>query len=63
MGSIIEKTLLEITKGEDIMSDYILTYSKIKFYPMNPIIYDINVQALSWMTGANGHFKYFYSVA
>lgn len=67
MGSIIEKTLLEITKGEDAMSDYILTYSKIKFYPMNPIIDDINIKdiahALSLMTRANGHFKYFYSVA
>lgn len=48
------------------MSDYILTYSKIKFYPMDPVISDINIKdiahALSLMTRANGHFKYLYSV-
>lgn len=48
------------------MSDYILTYSKIKFYPMDPVINDINIKdiahALSLMTRANGHFKHFYSV-
>ncbi len=49
------------------MSDYILTYSKIKFYPLEPTKSDINIvdiaHALSLMTRANGHFKHFYSVA
>lgn len=48
------------------MSDYILTYSKTKFYPLEPIKEDINIidiaHALSQMTRANGHFKHFYSV-
>lgn len=50
-----------------MMSDYILTYSKIKFYPLEPVKTDINIvdiaHALSLMTRANGHFKSFYSVA
>ncbi len=49
------------------MSDYILTYSKIKFYPVKPSETDIHIvdiaHALSLMTRANGHFKHFYSVA
>ncbi len=49
------------------MSDYILTYSKIKFYPLEPVKEDINIidiaHALSLMTRANGHFKHFFSVA
>ena len=49
------------------MSDYILTYTRIKFYPLNPKIEDIKIEdiahALSLMTRANGHFKHFYSVA
>lgn len=49
------------------MSDYILTYSKIKFYPLEPIVEDIKIEdiahALSLMTRANGHFNHFYSVA
>ncbi|MDF2615119.1 MAG: hypothetical protein K0S71_2905 [Clostridia bacterium] len=49
------------------MADYILTYSKIKFYPLDPIKSDISIidiaHALSMMTRANGHFKHFYSVA
>lgn len=49
------------------MSDYILTYSKIKFYPLNPNKNDINIEdiahALSLIARANGHFKHFYSVA
>ena len=49
------------------MSDYILTYSKIKFYPLEPIKSDIDIvdiaHALSLITRANGHFKHFYSVA
>lgn len=49
------------------MSDYILTYSKIKFYPLEPIKEDIKIEdiahSLSLMTRANGHCKHFYSVA
>lgn len=49
------------------MADYILTYSKIKFYPLEPVKTDINIvdiaHSLSLMTRANGHFKQFYSVA
>jgi 5'-deoxynucleotidase YfbR-like HD superfamily hydrolase len=49
------------------MSDYILTYSKIKFYPLEPVKENINIEdiahALSLITRANGHFKHFYSVA
>ena len=49
------------------MSDYILTYSKIKFYPLNPVKADINIvdiaHSLSLMTRANGHFNHFFSVA
>lgn len=49
------------------MNDFIYTYSKIKFYPINPRVEDIDVydiaHALSLMTRANGHCKYFYSVA
>ncbi|MBK1809503.1 DUF429 domain-containing protein [Clostridium sp. YIM B02505] len=49
------------------MSDYILTYTKTKLYPLEPIMEDIKLEdiahALSLMTRANGHFKHFYSVA
>lgn len=49
------------------MSDYILTYSKIKFYPLEPVQEDIKIEdiahSLSLMTRANGHCKHFYSVA
>lgn len=49
------------------MSDYILTYTKTKFYPLEPVMEDIKIEdishALSLMTRANGHFKHFYSVA
>ena len=49
------------------MSDYIFTHSKKKFYPLEPVRADINIEdiahALSLMTRANGHFKHFYSVA
>ncbi|EGW36704.1 HD domain-containing protein [Desulfosporosinus sp. OT] len=49
------------------MSDYILTYSKIKFYPLEPVKADINIadiaHSLSLMTRANGHFDHFFSVA
>jgi hypothetical protein len=43
------------------MSDYILTYSKIKFHPLEPRIEDILIEdiahALSLMTRANGHIS------
>jgi uncharacterized protein len=49
------------------MADYILTYSKTKFYPLEPIKEDVNIidiaHALSLITRANGHFEHFYSVA
>ncbi len=49
------------------MGDYILTFSKIKFYPLEPVMEDISMKdiahALSLMTRANGHFAHFYSVA
>ena len=49
------------------MSDYILTYSKIKFYPLEPVTADININdiahSLSLLTRANGHSAHFYSVA
>jgi len=49
------------------MSDYILTYSKIKVYPLKPVKEDIHIEdiahSLSFMTRANGHCKHFYSVA
>ncbi|MTV48280.1 DUF429 domain-containing protein [Heliobacillus mobilis] len=49
------------------MSDYILTYSKTKFFPLEPVFADIHIvdiaHSLSLMTRANGHFTHFYSVA
>ncbi|OPX44090.1 hypothetical protein CLHUN_18860 [Ruminiclostridium hungatei] len=49
------------------MSDYILTFTKTRFYPLEPIKEDIKIEdiahALSMMTRANGHFRHFYSVA
>lgn len=49
------------------MADYILTYTKTKFYPLEPIKEDINIidiaHSLSLLTRANGHFQHFYSVA
>lgn len=61
-------TLYLVFIGKEItMSGYILTYTKTKFYPMEPIIENIHIQdiahALSLMTRANGHFQHFYSVA
>ena len=47
--------------------DYILTYSKTKFYPLDPVKEDIHIEdiahSLAQMARANGHFKHFYSVA
>lgn len=49
------------------MADCIITYSGIRFYPLEPVKEDIRIEdiahALSLMTRANGHFKHFYSVA
>jgi predicted RNase H-like nuclease len=49
------------------MTDYILTRSKTKFYPLHPSEEDIHIEdiahALSLMTRGNGHLKHFYSVA
>jgi hypothetical protein len=51
---------------EEVSMSYILTYKKIKFYPLDPNIDDIDIEdiahALSLMCRANGHFKHFYSV-
>ena len=48
------------------MADYITTYSKTQFSPINPKEEDILIEdighALSLMTRANGHFPEFYSV-
>lgn len=49
------------------MADYIITYSKVRFTPLEPRMEDIKAEdiahALSLMTRANGHFSEFYSVA
>ncbi len=49
------------------MADYILTFTKTRFYPLEPDREDIKIEdiahALSLMTRANGHFRHFYSVA
>lgn len=48
------------------MSEYILTYSKTKFYPMNPNKEDVRIEdiahSLSLLCRANGHYSEFYSV-
>ncbi len=48
------------------MADYITTWSKVHFYPLEPREEDIKIgdiaHALSLMTRANGHFPEFYSV-
>lgn len=48
------------------MADYITTYSKIHFTPLEPKQEEICIRdiahALSMMTRANGHFPKFYSV-
>ena len=48
------------------MKDYIHTYSGKKFCPLDPKIEDIDINdishALSLMTRANGHYKYFYYI-
>lgn len=56
-------------KAEDVMKreDFIITYSKLKFSPLEANSGDIQIidiaHALSLMCRANGHIKHFYSVA
>lgn len=49
------------------MEDYITTYTKVHFKPLDPVPEQIRIRdiahALSLMTRANGHFPRFYSVA
>lgn len=48
------------------MADYITTYTKVHFTPLQPKKEDLHIEdiahALSLMTRANGHFPEFYSV-
>lgn len=48
------------------MPGYIQTYTKIRFYTLEPVKEDVNIEdiahSLSLMTRANGHCKHFYSV-
>ncbi len=50
-----------------VMTDYITTYSKIKFRPLEPVAEDIKIEdiahSLSMLCRANGHYSSFYSVA
>lgn len=49
------------------MAQYITTYTGVHFYPLEPDPEDIRIEdiahALSMHCRANGHYKYFYSVA
>lgn len=49
------------------MTDYIITYTKRRFYPTAPVTDDIVIEdiahALSMLCRANGHYTSFYSVA
>ena len=61
------RRVLDYSNGEkENMADYITTYSKIHFMPLEPKTGDICIKdiahALSLMTRANGHFPKFYSV-
>ncbi len=51
---------------EEIMTDYITTYSKVKFKPLEPVAEDIHIEdiahSLSMLCRANGHYSSFYSV-
>lgn len=48
------------------MPDYILTYSKVKFTPTQPVADDVHIEdiahALSMLCRANGHYASFYSI-
>lgn len=61
------KSRSDIGRSMDtIMADYITTYTKVHFTPLDPKKEDIRIEdiahALSMMTRANGHFPEFYSV-
>lgn len=62
-----ESTMDMVLKRGMIMDNYILTFTKTKFYPLNPNMDDIKIEdiahSLSLMTRANGHHKHFFSVA
>lgn len=49
------------------MTDYMTTYKKINFRPLEPVADDINIEdiahSLSMLCRANGHYESFYSVA
>ena len=49
------------------MNDYITTYTKVKFKPLEPVADDIRIEdiahSLSMLCRANGHYESFYSVA
>lgn len=49
------------------MTEHIITYSKIEFRPLEPVMEDIKIEdiahALSLLCRANGHYSSFYSVA
>lgn len=48
------------------MTDYITTYSKINFRPLEPVAEDIKIEdiahSLSMLCRANGHYSSFYSI-
>lgn len=48
------------------MADYILTYTKVKFKPHEPVADDVAIEdiahALSMLCRANGHYSSFYSI-
>lgn len=52
--------------GDRIMPDYILTYTKVKFTPTEPLAEDVKIEdiahSLSMLCRANGHYSSFYSV-
>lgn len=47
--------------------NYINTYMKVKFWPLDPKVEEVKAEdishALSFLCRANGHYKHFYSVA
>lgn len=53
-------------KNGEKMTDYITTYSKINFRPLEPVAEDIRIEdiahSLSMLCRANGHYSTFYSV-
>ena len=63
---LASKFVAHIQERNFKMADFIRTFTKIKFYPLEPVAEDIKIEdiahALSLMTRANGHFADFYSV-